>query len=108
MADFQEHLAEFEQRGVAIIAASTDPPEKARETITEYKITFPVACDIDPALIGEKTGAYYDLERGFVNGTGFIIGPDSTLSGAVYSTNPIGRYTAAECVGYISHLTRKG
>ena len=45
MRSLQEHLAEFEARGVRLIGISADPPETNREHRTSMRFTFPILAD---------------------------------------------------------------
>lgn len=56
MRSFQKHLAEFEKRGVQIVAISADPVEKSREHRAKLGFSFPMLCDTRHEVI-----ARYDL-----------------------------------------------
>ncbi|MBI2821000.1 MAG: redoxin domain-containing protein [Acidobacteria bacterium] len=107
MADFQSRIGEFEERKVAVIVASVDSPENAQKTLERHKLTFPLAYGLNPKEVAARTGAFFDEKKEYVHATGFIIGPDGRVAGAVYSTGPAGRYTAAECVGMVDYLSGK-
>ena len=90
-----------------MIAASVDTLDKAQETQMKHSILFPVAYGLNAIDIAEKTGAYYDAEKGYLHSTDFIIKPGGIISGAVYSTGPIGRYVAKDCLNLIDFYTKK-
>jgi peroxiredoxin len=50
--ELAKHHAEFERRGVGIIAISVDKPDYAAATIREYGVPFPVLSD--PTLVAHK------------------------------------------------------
>ena len=54
-----------------------------------------------------KTGAYYEIRRSIIHATGFIIKPDGKLVHAVYSSGPIGRYAAIDCIRMIDFLNKQ-
>lgn len=99
-------MADFDALGTTIIAASVDSLENARKTISRHEITFPVAYGLDPAAVGNMTGAFWDPEKGYLHATGFMIRPDGKLAGAVYSTGPVGRYRAEDTLGLIQYLSK--
>lgn len=107
MVDFQKSIEEFEKRGIKIIACSIDSIEDARKTSDNHNLTFPVAYGIDAVKFSDLTGAFYNKEKGYLHGAGFILNPEGKVAGAVYSTNPIGRYTAKECLSMIDFLSGK-
>lgn len=103
MADFQSKLGDLDALNTSVVAGSIDPPEEAQKTIDRHTITFPVACNMDAVAFGAKTGAFWDADKHYIHGSGFILRPDRTVAGAVYSTGPIGRYNAAEVIGMIKY-----
>ena len=101
MLEFQKHSAEFESRKIKIIAASTDPQDKAAETVNKYGITFAVGYGLSPAALSAASGAFFNPEKNFLHATGFIINPDARIENAVYSSRSIGRLTAKDCLAFI-------
>ncbi len=81
-----------------------DDIDKAEEMVREFEIDFPVGCNLDPIEISKDTGAFYDSEGGYLHSAGFIIDPDGKVANAVYSTGPIGRFVAKDCLGWISYM----
>lgn len=108
MADFEEHAAELAERRVLLVAASVDDTDDARRTVERHGLSYPVAYGLDARRLAAATGAFYDAERGFLQATGFVLAPDGTVAGAVYSTGPVGRYRAADVVAMIDYLAKKG
>ena len=43
----------------------------------------------------------------FFHATGFILKPDGVVASAVYSTGPIGRFTAADALAVVNFLSKK-
>ena len=96
MADFQSAIKAFESEEVAVIAASVDPIEKAKEMADKSKVTYPVAYGLDAEKVSEITGAYYDKEKKYIHATSFLIRPDKTVEVACYSSAQIGRFVAKD------------
>ncbi len=86
------------------MAVSVDTQPEARKTIVEHALTFPVAYGADGPKLGALTGAFWDDKRQCLQATGFIIKADGTLAHALYSTGPIGRYTAAEALKILEKI----
>lgn len=107
MADFEQSSAAFRALDVALIAASVEGEENARKTVDELKLSFPVACGVVAERLSAATGAHFDPEKMCLHATGFILRPDLTVAGAVYSTGPVGRYTAADALAIIKSWTKK-
>ena len=101
MADFQEHHAKFEEKGIRVIAASVDPVDKAAEIVEKHGFAYPVGWGLDPVAVSGLTGAFYEADKGFLHAAGFIVDPKGKVVNAVYSTGSIGRLTAGDCLGKI-------
>ncbi len=106
MADLEKNAEAFAQRRARVIAASVDPLEEAQKTLERHRLTFPVVYGLDGKAFAAQTGAFYDEAKGFLQATGFLIRSDGTLHGAVYSTGPVGRYTAADLLGVIDYYQK--
>jgi peroxiredoxin len=81
-----------------------DNLENAQKMVERRKLTFPLAYGMDAKEFAGMTGAFYDDKKLFIHATGFIIRPDGTVEGAVYSTGPIGRLVAADTLMLIDYL----
>lgn len=103
MADFQQHLGEFQKRGVLLTGASVDTLEDAQKMVSEGKLEFPVGYGLDVEAITTRYGAYFDERRGFLHATGFMLRPDDRIVNAVYSTGSIGRLTPADSLRIIDY-----
>ncbi len=91
MAAFERAQDKLREEGISIVAASTDPDEKAKETVTEHSLTFPVGYGLPRPEAAATFGAFYEERRGFLQATGFVIKPDKSIVVAQYSSGPIGR-----------------
>jgi peroxiredoxin len=101
LADFAENQEEFMDSSINLLAASVDDMDKALEMVNKHGIEFPVGCNLDPVAFTGLTGAFYDEEGGFLHAAGFIIDPDGKIVNAVYSTGPLGRLRAENCLAKI-------
>lgn len=98
MADYQAHLNDFEEAGAGVLALSVDPLEKAKSTIEELKLTFPVAYGLEVPRDAEKIGAFWEESRRIFHATGFILDGSGTVVHACYATGPVGRIAAADAL----------
>ena len=89
-----------------VIAASVDTIEDAQKTVDRHKLTFPVAHGLSAREFSQRTGAFFDDAKGFLEATGFLLRPDGVVATAVYSTGAIGRLTAADTLGMIDYLNK--
>ena len=83
---------------------SVDAEVEARKTIATHALTFPVAYGADGTALGALTGAFWEDQRRCLQATGFILKGDGTVAQALYSTGPIGRYTAAEALKILEKI----
>lgn len=100
MAAFQR-AEKLRAEGVGILAASSDPLEKAKETTQEFALTYPVGYGLDPRATAAKIGAFFDPKRNIIHSTGFVLRPDRTIATAVYSSGPIGRLVWQDVLGLV-------
>ncbi len=107
MLDFEKSIEEFKNNNIEIIAASTDSVEDARKTAEKYSLTFKLGYGLEAAEVSSLTGAFYDKEKGHLHSTGFVLAPDGMIAVAVYSTGPVGRLVAADCLALIKYLSEK-
>lgn len=90
-----------------MVAASTDPLERARQTVEEHSLTFPVGYGLPLRETAGKLGAFYDPRRGVLHSTGFVVRPDRSVAVAQYSSGPIGRLVWQDVLGLIQFYTRQ-
>jgi peroxiredoxin len=101
LADFQERLNEFNEKGIKIIGASVDNLEDAQKMIERNKLTFSMVYGMDAKEFAGMTGAFFDDRKGYIHATAFIIKPDGAIGDVVYSTGPIGRLAASDTLRLI-------
>lgn len=100
LAALQRAIDKLTDEGIRVVAASTDPLDKAEETVRN---TFPVGYGLDLKETGATLGAFYEERRGFLQSTGYLIRPDATIAVAQYSTGPIGRLVWQDVLGLVQH-----
>ena len=64
-------------------------------------ITYAVAYGMDLEATCEKTGAFYEKDKKFIQPTCFLIRPNKTVEIAVYSSGPIGRFVALDVLSVV-------
>jgi len=104
LADFQSRLGDFDKLDCRLLAVSVDAVPEERNTIAEHALTYPVAYGADGPKLGALTGAFWEDKRRCLQATGFILRADGTVAQALYSTGPIGRYTAAEALKILEKI----
>ena len=107
MADYQFHQGILEQAGVAVFALSTDPLEKASETVAKAGATFPVLYGVDGPKTAAAWGSYYEERRNILHATCFVLRPDRTIASATYSTGPVGRLVATDAVRIVNFYRKQ-
>ncbi len=89
------------------MAASTDPLEKAKETVNEHSLTFPVGYALPMQDTAATLGAFYEERRNILQSTGFVIKPDKTIVVSQYSSGPIGRLVWQDILGLIQFYKKQ-
>ena len=86
----------LKQEGIAVVAASVDSAEDADSLASGMQIRYVhVLGGLDGPAVAESTGAALQTgDRTFLHATGFLLNPDGEISNSVYSSGPIGRFTA--------------
>ena len=97
MVDFAVHAGPLKKLGVRVAAASVDPIDNVRSLKEGLHVGFPMYANVDAAAVSAATGAHMHAgNKTYLHATGFLINPEGTIINAVYSTGPIGRFTASE------------
>ena len=101
---FQRAEGKLAELGAQVVALSIDDEATARATIDKHGLTFPVGHGVDARAIAEATGALVNPDVGYVESTGFVVGPDGRVLVSVYSTNAIGRLVPDDVIGFIRYV----
>jgi len=89
------------------MAASTDPLDKASETVTEHALGFPVGYALPVKETAATLGAFYEEKRGFLQATGFVVKPDRTIAVSQFSSGPIGRLVWQDVLGLVQFYKKQ-
>jgi peroxiredoxin len=101
LAAFQKALPRLEEEQISVVAASTDPRDKAEETVKEHSLTYPVGYGLPLEETAAALGSFYEAKRRVLHSTGFVVKPDATIAVAQYSSGPIGRLVWQDVVGLV-------
>ena len=102
MADYQAHLGQLKENDIGVIALSVDSEDKARETVEENGLEFPVAWGLQVRADAERIGATTEARRGIIQPAEFILNPGGEIVQATYSEGPLGRIQAADVLRYVA------
>lgn len=107
MAGFKLQYPTLRSLGADMLAASTDPLDKAQEVARELEIA--VAHGVTRE-IARQIGAWWEPQRAIIQPAEFIIGADGSVIASSYSSGPLGRIDAADVVRLLTarELRRKG
>ena len=106
MASFESAQPELKAEGIFTIAASTDPVEKAAETVGGLGLSFPVGHTMALFDLAERFGCYYERRRGILHATGFVVQPGGTIATLHYSAGPIGRLVTDDVLSLVRFWKR--
>jgi peroxiredoxin len=101
---FQRANDKLAESGARVVALSIDDEATTRATIDRHSLSFPVGHSADAHAIARATGAVVNPEAGYIQSTGFVVGPDGTVLTSVYSTNAIGRLDPDDVLGFIRYV----
>lgn len=104
MAGFSKLVPELDALGIKVIAASTDPLDKAKEVAAE--LDFPVAYGVTREM-AERIGAWWEDRRGIIQPSEFLVDAAGKVRSATYSSGPIGRVDAADVVKLVNFYGRQ-
>ena len=89
---------------VTVIAASTDPEDKAAESAAG--LSYPVAHGVTQEQ-ADALGAYWEPNRPIIQPTEFLLNADHEIITATYSAGPIGRMNAPDLVKVVQFNEKK-
>jgi hypothetical protein len=96
LVDFDTNAMLLKQEGIAVVAASVDSVEEASDLAGGLRLRYAqVLAGLDGPAVASATGAAIQTgDRTFLHATGFLLKPDGGIVNSVYSSGPIGRFTA--------------
>lgn len=95
MAGFEENLTDLRDLGVAVVAASVDPLDKAQEVATD--LSFPIAYGVTRE-IADRLGSWWEDRRQIIQPSEFVLDADNNVILSSYSDGPLGRIEGADVV----------
>lgn len=101
MADYQARINDLATAEINVVGLSVDPLDKARKTVVELKLDFPLAWGLKLPQDADRIGAWRDDRRPMIQPSEFVIGRDGKILSATYSTGPIGRLRADDVLAYV-------
>lgn len=103
MVGFAKLKAELDELGIRVVAASTDPLEKAKEVASE--VNFPIGYGVSREMAA-SLGAWWEERRGIIQPAEFVIDAEGVVVSSSYSDGPIGRMDAVDVIRMIQHRDR--
>src|ERR1700754_376885 len=73
---FQRAGDKLDALGAQVVALSIDDARTTQATIDKHGLTYPVGHSVDARAVAEATGAVVNADGGYVESTGFVVGPD--------------------------------
>ena len=104
MAGFSKLVPELDALGIKVVAASTDPLDKAKEVAAE--LAFPVAYGVTREM-ADRIGAWWEDRRGIIQPSEFLVDAAGKVRSATYSSGPIGRVDAADVVKLVNFYDKQ-
>jgi peroxiredoxin len=104
LAGFGKEYPVLQALGAKVLAASTDPLDKAREVASE--LPFPVAYGVTREQ-ADAIGAWWEERRGIVQPSEFVLDGKGVVRSSTYSSGPIGRVEAADVVKLINFYDKQ-
>ncbi len=90
----------LEKLGVKVVAASTDSVADTASLAEDQRLGYvTMLAELDGAAVAAATGAALQTgDRVFLHATGFILDSDGRIVNSVYSSGPIGRFSANDAL----------
>lgn len=102
---FARASEQLDEVGVMVAALSVDDEPTTAELIAKHGLRFPVGHSADARAVSAATGAFVDPIGGYLQSTGFVLGPDGGVIVSVYSSGAIGRLVPADVVGLVRYVS---
>ena len=91
-----------------MVGGSVDSVEATAALRSGLHVGFPMWGELDAPTVSADTGApYQDGDRVFLHGTGWLLNPAGEIVQSLYSTGPIGRFTASDIIRKVTFEQRK-
>lgn len=108
MVDFDTNALVLTQLGVTVVAASVDGLDHVRALQDGLRLRFVrMVGEVDGPAVAAATGAALQTgDRTFLHATGFLLDPSGAVLNSVYSSGPIGRFTADDVLRRVAFEQR--
>lgn len=108
MVDFATHGLPLMELGIKVAGGSVDSVDSVSALRQGLHVGFPMWGELDAPTVSADTGAPYQQgDKVFLHGTGWLLNPDGEIAQALYSTGPIGRFTASDIIRKVLFEQRK-
>ena len=104
LADFAAAKTELDGLGVKVVAFSIDDDATGKAMVEKHRLPFPLGHSADADQVASALGAFTHPQPHYLQPTNFILAPDGTVLNALYSTNAMGRLTAAEVKMLVTYI----
>ncbi len=91
-------MEELEKLGAKVIAATTEPLEKAQDVAD--KVSLPIAYGVTREQ-ADSLGAWWEDRRQLIQPSNFVLNDAGKVLSATYSSGPIGRLEAVDAIRFI-------
>jgi peroxiredoxin len=100
---FQRAKDKLADIGARVLAVSVDDEATTRETMSRYRLQFPLAYDADAHALAEATGAFVNEAPVYLQSTGFVLDPRGRVVVSVYSSGAIGRLVPEDVIALLRY-----
>lgn len=104
MDGFRNAQQDLDGKNIKVIAASSDPQDKAGELAAE--LGLPIGYGVDQAL-AESLGGYWEPNRKFAQPAEFILNPENKIVHVSYSDGPLARTEAEDVIKLVGFLEKR-
>jgi len=99
LGGFSKVKADLEQNNITLVAASSDPQDKAAEMAAE--IGFPVGYGVSQATAA-SLGSYWEAKRSIIQPTEVVLSPENEIVQLSYSDGPLARTEADDVLKFVA------
>ena len=97
MVDFATFGGPLINADISVVAASVDSIDQVADLKEGLRVGFPMYAEIDAHAVAESTGAFIQAgDSTFLHATAFLLNPEGEIVNSLYSSGPIGRFTASD------------
>ena len=101
MGGFSELLDDLKANNITVVAASSDPQDKAAEMAGN--VGFPVGYGVDKDT-ADSLGGFWEPRRNFAQPSEFLVTPSGKIAQVSYSDGPLARTEAGDVIKVVTFL----